>query len=78
MSAILSEIITLLTGGITSLGQAIGASLSALVEAMFVTTGTGGAKSLSTYGGMVIIFAGIGLAIGLCTRVFTWLTSLGN
>lgn len=77
MSAILTEIITLLTSGITALGQAIGASLSALVEAMFIST-SGGTKALSTYGGMVIIFAGIGLAIGLCTRVFTWLTSLGN
>lgn len=76
MSAVLQEIISILVGGITSLATGIGTGLKSLVEAIFIDT-TGGNMSLSTFGGVVIVFAGIALAIGLCRWVMMFVTSLG-
>lgn len=79
MSALLVEIISLLTAGITQIATGIGAGLQALVTSIFVEVdATTGALSLSHYGGIIIVFAGIGLAIGLCTRILRKLESLGN
>ena len=77
MTAILQEIISLLTGGITGIATGIGQGLSSLVTQIFVDT-SGDSMALSMFGGTIIIFAGVGLAIGLSTRVVTWLSSLGN
>lgn len=80
MSAVLTEIITLLTAGITQMAQGIGTGLQALVTAIFLT-GEGTQASpyaLSVYGGVIIIFAGIALAIGLSKLVVNWVTNLGN
>ena len=79
MSAVLNEIITLLTGGITGVAQGVGAGVSSLVQDIFLT-GEGTQASpyqLSTFGGVVIIFAAISLAIGLCRWVMSFVTSLG-
>ena len=78
MSAVLQEIISILTGGITGIASGIGSGLTALVKSIFLVEGTGGALELSTFGGIVIVFAGIGLAVGLCRWVVNWVTSLGN
>lgn len=78
MSAVLSEIISILTGGITGIASGIGAGLTALVKNIFLVEGSGGAMTLSTFGGIVIVFAGIGLSVGLCRWVVNWVTSLGN
>lgn len=78
MSAVLQEIISILTGGITGMASGIGSGLTALVKNIFLVTGEGGAMTLSTFGGIVIVFAGIGLAVGLCRWVVNWVTSLGN
>ena len=75
MTAILTEIVSLLTSGITTMAGAIGTGLQELVESIFL--GEGG-QGLSVFGGVVVIFAGIALAIGLCRWVTNWLTSLGN
>lgn len=76
MSAVLQEIITLLTSGITQVATGIGSGLQSLVTNIFLTTGEN--PSLSVFGGMIVVFAGIALAIGLCRFVVNWLTSLGN
>lgn len=78
MSAVLSEIISILTGGITGMASGIGSGLTALVKNIFLVVGEGGAVTLSTFGGIAIVFAGIGLAVGLCRWVVNWVTSLGN
>lgn len=78
MSAVLQEIISILTGGITGMASGIGSGLTALVKNIFLVAGEGGALQLSTFGGIVIVFAGIGLAVGLCRWVVNWVTSLGN
>lgn len=78
MLAILQEIISILTGGITGIASGIGSGLTELVENIFLVAGEGGSQTLSTFGGIVIVFAGIGLAVGLCRWVVNWVTSLGN
>lgn len=78
MASILQEIISLLTGGITGIASGIGSGLTALVKNIFLVEGSGGALSLSVFGGIVIVFAGVGLAVGLCRWVVNWVTSLGN
>lgn len=75
MTTILTEIVSLLTSGITTMAGAIGTGLQELVEAIFLAEG---GQGLSVFGGVVVIFAGIALAIGLCRWVTNWLTSLGN
>lgn len=77
MSAILSEIIDLLVSGITEYATGFGAGLASAVEAIFLTTGEGGAQTLSTTGGLIVIFAGLSLAIGITKLVFNWIASLG-
>lgn len=78
MTNLLQEIITLLVGGIQALGTGIGSGLSNAVSSMFITTGEGGAQTLSTFGGIVVIFAAVALAIGLTRLVYNFLTSWGN
>ena len=81
MSAILTEIIELLTSGITQMATGIGGGLTELVQSIFLeTSGTGetAVTKLSTFGGVIIIFAGVSLAIGLSRWVVNWVTSLGN
>lgn len=76
MSSVLTEIITLLTSGISSLASGIGNGLKALVEGIFLDT-SGSTTALSTFGGVVVIFAAVALAFGLCRWVTNWITSLG-
>ena len=76
MSSVLTEIITLLTSGISSLATGIGGGLKSLVEAIFLDT-SGTTPVLSTFGGVVVIFAAVALAFGLCRWVTNWVTSLG-
>lgn len=76
MSTVLTEIIDILYSGITGVAQGVGEGLSTLVTSIFLD-GTGDAKTLSVFGGLVVCFAGISLAIGLSRWVVNWVTSLG-
>lgn len=75
MTSILQEIIELLVGGLTQIATGVGNGLSTLVEKIFLNADKTG---LSTYGGVIIIFAGMAFAISLCSRVVAWITTLGN
>ena len=75
--AILTEIVELLVGGITGIATGIGSGLQSLVESIFVT-GTGAEATLTTFGVVIIVFAGVALAVGLSRWVVNWVTSLGN
>lgn len=78
MTTILQEIIALLVAGITGLASGIGAGLSELVQSIFLKVGESGSiEGLSTFGGLIIVFAGVSLAIGLSRWVLNWVTSLG-
>lgn len=79
MADVLSEIISLLVGGITGIASGIGTGLQSLVKYMFLT-GEGTQASpyaLSVFGGVIAIFGGIALAVGLSRLVFNWIISLG-
>lgn len=76
--AILQQIIELLVGGITGIATGIGSGLNNLVTNIFIETGVEGAMNLSVFGGVIIIFAGVALAIGLSKWVVNWITSFGN
>lgn len=76
MTAILTEIISLLTGGIKGMATGIGEGLQELVSKIF-TTGTGDTLALSTFGAVVCIFGGVALAVGLSKFIVKWVASLG-
>lgn len=79
MSAVLQEIITLLVSGISQMATGIGSGLTALVSNIFLETdATSGTQSLSVFGGIIVVFAGIALAVGLCRWVVNFLTSFGK
>ncbi len=77
MSAVLTEIISLLVAGISGIASGIGEGLTTLVSNIFLTTSDGGVTGLSTFGGVIVVFAGVSLAIGLSRWVVNWVTSLG-
>ena len=74
--AIMTQIIEILVSGITGIAQGVGSGLSILAESIFLT-GSGEAQTLSTFGTLIIVFAGISLAMGLCRWVVNFVTSLG-
>ena len=79
MTAVLQELIALLVGGITGIASGIGTGVSALVKDLFLD-GAGTTESpytLSIFGGVIGIFGGISLAIGLSRLIFNWISSLG-
>lgn len=77
MSAVLQEIITLLVSGISQLASGIGTGLKELITNIFLDT-SGDTNKLSVFGGVICIFAGVSLAIGLSRWVVNFLTSFGN
>lgn len=79
MSNILVEFIQLLVSGITELGSGIGTGVNQFVQDLFLKVDAQGAvEGLSVFGGVVAIFGGVGLAVGLTTLIFNWIRSLGN
>lgn len=79
MANILQEFIDLLVGGISNLATGIGSGVNGFVQDLFLTVGTDGAiTGLSTFGGVVAIFGGVSLAIGLTRLIFGWIRSIGN
>lgn len=76
-TAIVSEIVSILVSGLTQLGTGIGSGIANFATAL-AFTGTGENQTLSVYFVLVIVFAGVSLAIGLTTLIFNWLSSLGS
>ena len=77
---IMQSIIEILVGGISGVAEGVGQGLSTLAQSIFLqTTGTGEAATteLSTFGVLIVVFAGISLAIGLCRWVVNFISSLG-
>lgn len=73
---IVTAIVEILVSGISGIASGIGAGLSTLAQSVFLT-GTGETQSLSTFGVLVVCFAGISLAVGLSKFVVKWVASLG-
>lgn len=77
---IMQAIIEILVGGISGVATGIGQGLSTLAQSVFLqTTGTGesATTTLSTFGVLIVVFAGISLAIGLSRWVVNFVASLG-
>lgn len=75
-TAMLTAIIEILVGAISGIASGIGNGLSELATNIFLA-GEAGSMTLSTFGSLVIVFAGIALAMGLCRWVLNFITSLG-
>ena len=86
MTQVLGDFVSIMVSGIVDLAQGIASGIVAMAKALFleVTVSGSGASAtetvtgLSIFGGIVAIFAGLALAISITTRVYTWVTSLGN
>lgn len=74
--SILTEIISILVGGITGVAEGIGGGLQTLATSIFLN-GTGDSQKLSVMGTLIVVFAGISLAMGLSRWVLNFVTSLG-
>lgn len=77
---IMQAVIEILVGGITQVAEGIGSGLSTLAQSVFLqTTGSGDSATttLSTFGVLIVVFAGISLAIGLSRWVVNFVASLG-
>lgn len=77
---IMQAIIEILVGGISGVATGIGQGLSTLAQSVFLQTTGEGAQAvttLSTFGVLVVVFAGISLAIGLSRWVVNFVASLG-
>lgn len=81
-TAIVTEIITILTSGIQGVATSVGQGLSTLAKGIFFETvtqsGGGTTTQLSVLGTCIIVFAGIALALSLCRWVLNFFTSLGQ
>lgn len=78
VTSILQEIIQIITGSLTGIAQAIGEALTTAVTSIMFTTAEGTITGLSTFGIVILIFAGLSLAFGLTRLVYQFVTSLGN
>lgn len=78
ISAVLKEFVDILVAGIADLAGGIASGVVDMAKALFLDTTTEGAMKLSVFGGIIAIFAGIALAIGITTKVYLWVTSLGK
>jgi len=78
MAAALQEFVQILVAGISNLATGIAQGVSSMAQELFLETTEGAVTGLSVFGGIVAIFAGLALAVGITSKVYTWITSLGN
>lgn len=78
LGQVATDFFSILTGGIVRLGEGIATGVASMARALFLNIENGEVTGLSVFGGIVAIFAGLALAIAITTRVYTWITSLGN
>lgn len=76
-TAIVEQIVGILVAGLTQLGSGLGTGINNFVQSL-AFTGTGNDQTLSVYFVMICVFGGIALAVGLTTKIFNWLSNLGN
>ena len=77
MSAVLQEIITLLTSGLSQMATGIGGGFQAFMGSIFLDT-SGSTTQLSVTGGLIVVFAAIALSIGLGRLCANYLFGLGK
>lgn len=70
---LLGDIIELLFGGVTETATALGSGISSFVTAL-IYTGTGENQTISAFFTIVLVFAGVALALGLGYWTISFLT----
>ena len=80
MTTVLQEFVQILVSGIVSLAQGIAGGVVAMAKALFLEEDatTHAVTGLSVFGGIVAIFCALALSVAITTKVYTWITSLGN
>lgn len=73
---LVTSIVEILVSGITGVATGIGQGLSTLAQSIFLME-NGDTTTISTFGVIVVAFAGISLSLGLCRLVYQLITSLG-
>lgn len=71
---LLTQIIQLLFGGVTETATALGSGISSFITAL-VYTGSGDSQTISAFFTIVLVFAGVSLALGLGYWAISFLTS---
>lgn len=74
---VLQQFVALLVGGVQAMGTGIAGGISNMATTLFIDS-SGTTPALSAFGGIMGIFCGVALAVGLTTRVFLWISSLGK
>lgn len=74
-SEILAQVISIITGGIVEVATAMGTGVSTLVQNI-AFTGTGETQELSLFFILVLVFAGVSLALGLARLIINWIQGL--
>lgn len=75
----LSDFVTLLVGGIKDIATGLASGVNEYAQGLFLeVNASGDVTGLSTFGGIVAIFGGVALAVGLTTLIFNWIRSIGN
>lgn len=75
---LVGQIVDILVAGIVDLGAGIGSGISSFATSLAFVTPEGGTTTLSVFFIVLLAFAGVSLAVGITTRIFLWLSSLGN
>ena len=80
MLGVLQEFVGLLVGSIVEMATGLATGITAMAKGLFLETNaeTGVVTGLSVFGGIIGIFGGVALCVGITTRVFLWVTSLGK
>lgn len=71
--AIMSEIVSILTSGITQFGSGLAGGINGYVQALFI----GSSGGLSTTGVVIVVFGAIALVTGITALVWNWISTLG-
>lgn len=77
-TAILTQIVTILVGGLKAIGEGIGEALSDMVQAIFIYTPDSGTAGLSTFANILVVFAAVALGLSLTRWVLNFITSFGQ
>lgn len=76
-TAMVTEVVSILTAGLTSIGTAMGGALSSMATSLFLS-GTGENETLSVFAVIMIVFCSVSLGLSLFRWVLNFITSWGN
>lgn len=80
MLSVITEFVGLMVGAVVTLARGIAQGIITMAQELFldVNTETGAVTGLSIFGGLIGLFCSIALGVGITTKVYHWVTSLGK